>query len=61
MSVTVSVDMAKACAECGNAGASDNKLCVPCTTDSMDATRKMRSREGKLVQQRWARLRQEHQ
>jgi len=51
MNVTITIDMDKACAECGNGGAADNGLCLKCTGRAFrDAP--MKSRIGRAVQKR---------
>jgi uncharacterized protein (UPF0335 family) len=49
---TITVDMDKLCAECGQGGAVDNGLCMACTTKAI-AGEKMASKTGKAVQQRF--------
>lgn len=50
---TITVRTEVPCAECRKGGATDNSLCLPCTTAAMDESRAMRSIEGKAVQARW--------
>jgi hypothetical protein len=50
---TITVRTEVPCAECRKGGATDNRLCLPCTTAAMNETRAMRSVEGKVVQARW--------
>lgn len=49
---TITVDMDKKCAECGNPGAVDNGLCMGCTTKAI-AGEAMKSKIGKAVQGRF--------
>lgn len=50
----LSVNMDKKCAECGEVGATGSGICLSCAVKAMDPKRKMRSREGRIVQTRWA-------
>lgn len=50
---TININMDKRCPECGKGGATDNGLCLGCTKKAMDSAAKMKSENGKRVQERW--------
>ena len=55
MTVTITVDMDKRCAECGKGGAVPSGLCLACTTKALKG-KPMRSQAGKAVAKRFARM-----
>lgn len=50
--LTITIDPNKKCAECGNGGATDSGICLPCATKAIQG-KPMRSTVGKMVQQRF--------
>lgn len=56
-SATINVHVDVKCAECGKGGATDNLLCLRCTTRAMVPERNMKSAQGKAVQARWREIR----
>ena len=49
---TITVDLNKKCAECGNGGAVGNGLCMSCNTKAIKG-KPMKTNLGRAVQQRW--------
>src|SRR4051812_12840598 len=49
---TITIQMGKPCAECGEGGATDNGLCLACTTRALGAT-PLKSAIGQAVQERF--------
>ena len=52
MTLTLTIDLARKCAECGKDGATGSGLCLGCGTKAMRG-KKMTSETGKAVQWRW--------
>jgi hypothetical protein len=52
MTLTVTIDMDRKCAECGKGGAVDSGICMRCTLKAAQV-KPMKSPEGKAVQKRW--------
>jgi len=50
--ISITINMDKTCAECGQKGAVPSGLCLSCTTKAMQ-NRAMRSEAGKLVAERF--------
>lgn len=47
--VTISIDMEKACAECGEKGSLGSGICMRCATNALDGTIPLKSAEAKAV------------
>lgn len=56
MTLTIKIDLAKKCAECGKGGATDNGLCLDCTTKAI-TRKKMKSAQGAAVAARFDAMR----
>lgn len=55
-SVMITIDMDKRCAECRKPGALGSGICIRCATKAMDGKKTMKSREGRAVQRRYAKV-----
>ena len=53
MTLTLTIDMGKRCAECGKPGATGSGICLSCATKAMSG-KAMRSPAGKAVKRRFA-------
>lgn len=54
--LVLNINMDKKCAECGKGGATDSGICLKCCTRSMNPLHTMKSRQGKVVQARYAKI-----
>lgn len=57
MPLTITVRMDEKCPECGKKGVANHGLCLRCNARAMVPERVMKSEVGRLMQERWKRIR----
>lgn len=57
MTVNITIDLDKKCGECGKGGAVPSGICLSCTAKAFNPNHKMKSPQGKAVQDRMRKTR----